>query len=99
MKGYPLWFPEPHDTGEPQIGDVGYLEDGAFVRLFNINVSDTNLHVTRWKRSFTVAEPLDPTAFDADPRKVLLPGAYHSNGTAKRDIGALLSLYVILSFL
>ena len=94
VQGYPLWFPEPHDTGEPQIGDVGYLHQGAFVRLFNINVSDTSHHVTRWKHPFAVAEPLDSTAFDADPRKVLLPECYRSHGTAERDVGALLSLYV-----
>ena len=94
MQGYPLWFPEPHDTGEPQIGDVGYLHQGAFVRLFNINISNTGNYVTRWKRPFVVTEPLDSAAFDADLRKILLPGPYRSHGTAERDVGVLLSLYV-----
>ena len=94
MKGYPLWFPKPHNTKEPQTGDVGYLQDGAFMRLFNINVSDTSHHITRWKHPFVIAEPLDSMAFNADLRKVLLPGHYRSHGTAERDVGALLSLYV-----
>ena len=35
--GYPLWHPEiERDRGlEVQIGDVGYLHKGAFIRLFN----------------------------------------------------------------
>ena len=34
--GYPLWFPEPHGTGEAQIGDVGYIdEEGRFMRILN----------------------------------------------------------------
>lgn len=34
-KGYPLWQPEPTKFGEVQIGDVGFLWEGAFMRLFN----------------------------------------------------------------
>ena len=33
--GHPLWHPEPTKFGEVQIGDVGYIDDGAFYRLFN----------------------------------------------------------------
>ena len=38
--GVPLWFPEPTEAGEIQIGDVGFLEDGCFHRLFNITVPE-----------------------------------------------------------
>ncbi|EKM59339.1 uncharacterized protein PHACADRAFT_136937 [Phanerochaete carnosa HHB-10118-sp] len=35
--GEPLWFPEPVvKFGEVLIGDVGYLDDGGFYRLFNV---------------------------------------------------------------
>jgi len=34
-KGYPLWEPEPRDSGEVTIGDVGYIHRGAFYRMFN----------------------------------------------------------------
>ena len=35
--GYPLWHPEiERDRGlEVQIGDVGYLHEGVFIRIFN----------------------------------------------------------------
>lgn len=34
--GYPLWEPEPKPgQGEVEIGDVGYLLEGGFYRLFN----------------------------------------------------------------
>lgn len=34
--GYPLWYPEGSKTGVPRIGDVGYISEGAFVRLLNV---------------------------------------------------------------
>lgn len=33
--GYPLWHPELPDDLEIQIGDVGFLRNGAFWRIFN----------------------------------------------------------------
>lgn len=33
--GLPLWQPEPTKFGEVQIGDVGYMFEGGFYRLFN----------------------------------------------------------------
>lgn len=33
--GMPLWEPEPNGTGEVEIGDIGYIQDGGFYRLFN----------------------------------------------------------------
>lgn len=35
--GYPMWFPEPsvNGLGDILIGDVGYIFDGSFVRLFS----------------------------------------------------------------
>ncbi|KAH9932555.1 uncharacterized protein B0H18DRAFT_986207 [Fomitopsis serialis] len=34
--GYPLWDPSPDPkAGEVEIGDVGFLENGQFMRLFN----------------------------------------------------------------
>ena len=35
-EGDAIWLPEPHVSGEVQIGDVGYILEGAFVRLFNV---------------------------------------------------------------
>lgn len=33
--GLPLWYPEPSKFGEVEIGDVGFVDDGSFIRLFN----------------------------------------------------------------
>lgn len=33
--GHPLWQPEPTKFGEVLIGDVGFVRDGCFYRLFN----------------------------------------------------------------
>ncbi|EGN94854.1 hypothetical protein SERLA73DRAFT_143743 [Serpula lacrymans var. lacrymans S7.3] len=33
--GYPLWFPEPCMYDEVTVGDVGYVREGVFHRLFN----------------------------------------------------------------
>lgn len=33
--GYPLWVPEPEKSGEVLIGDVGFVREGRFRRLFN----------------------------------------------------------------
>lgn len=38
--GWPLWEPEPTKEGEVLIGDVGYIYDGAFYRLFNVTFSE-----------------------------------------------------------
>lgn len=34
--GHPLWFPDPGNSGEVEIGDVGYVHKGRFLRLFNV---------------------------------------------------------------
>lgn len=33
--GWPLWQPEPTKFGEVLIGDVGFVQNGCFYRLFN----------------------------------------------------------------
>lgn len=34
--GLPLWHPEPGRNEQVEIGDVGFLHDGQFIRLFNV---------------------------------------------------------------
>lgn len=86
--GYALWCPEPHNTGELQVGDVGYIRDGAFIRLFNINSSRPEHQVTSWPIPFEVADPLPADTFQLDCRKALLtPGHYCSHGVVKKDVG------------
>ncbi|RPD58796.1 hypothetical protein L226DRAFT_539425 [Lentinus tigrinus ALCF2SS1-7] len=43
--GYPLWEPEPTKSGEVLIGDVGYVLEGSFYRLFNATLpADHAIH-------------------------------------------------------
>ena len=38
--GMALWFPEPDDAqDEVEIGDVGFIWDGSFTKLFNATVA------------------------------------------------------------
>ncbi|KAI0701530.1 WD40 repeat-like protein [Cerioporus squamosus] len=46
--GYPLWFPEPAQGHEINIGDVGYLFQGAFYRLFNATLPEDDPSHREW---------------------------------------------------
>lgn len=86
--GYALWYPEPHKTGEPQIGDVGYMKEGAFIRLFNINTSQPEHQVTFWKRPFETTEPLadSENLFLLDTRdRAISDGPHLSRGVRQRE--------------
>lgn len=86
--GHALWFPEPHKTGEPQIGDVGYVLDGALIRLFNINASKTDYKVTFWPKAFETTEPLADSkdVFILDERRGVIRDGHHlSRGVQERD--------------
>lgn len=86
QEGYPLWFPEPHDTGEVQIGDVGYIHEGAFVRLFNVNSADPSHAVTRWPLKFKPAD-LPSNALIIEPRhNALGPGRIRSKGVEESRV-------------
>ena len=87
-QGYALWYPEPHSTGELQVGDVGYIRDGAFVRLFNINGAKTEHKVTAWEPPFAAPQDLPADVFRIDKRKSsLAPGHYRSHGVEMREVG------------
>ncbi|GJE94335.1 WD40 repeat domain-containing protein [Phanerochaete sordida] len=95
--GYALWYPEPDElTGEPQIGDVGYMDDGAFIRLFNVDTSNEAHAVTyQWKPTFTLTESNVPSpdvfATLSQRRRPIEPGPYPSHGVRERDMGGSLS--------
>lgn len=43
--GYPLWEPEPTKSGEVLVGDIGYILEGGFYRLFNATLpADHAIH-------------------------------------------------------
>ncbi|GJE94286.1 WD40 repeat domain-containing protein [Phanerochaete sordida] len=87
--GYALWYPEPHEpTGQPQIGDVGYMRRGGFIRLFNINESRDEHAVGFWKPPFKPDSTPSPDVFILDKRdRPIAPGPYPSKGVRRVEIG------------
>ena len=89
-EGHALWRPEPHaGTGKPQIGDVGYMSEGAFIRLFSLNPSlKPEQQVTFWPKPFKPATLLDPEVFDQlNKREALRTGHYPSHGVYRLKLG------------
>ncbi|EKM58786.1 uncharacterized protein PHACADRAFT_73658, partial [Phanerochaete carnosa HHB-10118-sp] len=87
--GHALWYPEPHESGEPQIGDVGFMFEGAFIRLFNLDTSAAEKKVTFWDPPYKITEPVPPGVFKIDRRRQpLVPGNYRSHGVESREIHA-----------
>ncbi|KZT00235.1 uncharacterized protein LAESUDRAFT_666522 [Laetiporus sulphureus 93-53] len=41
-QGYPLWNPEPPSRFEVEIGDIGFIADGSFYRLFRATEDPTH---------------------------------------------------------
>ncbi|EKM56563.1 uncharacterized protein PHACADRAFT_253764 [Phanerochaete carnosa HHB-10118-sp] len=88
-EGHALWYPEPHVSGEPQIGDVGFMRNGAFVRLFNLDTSAPGKKVVCWDPPFKVTEDLPRSVFTIDPRRCpLVPAHYPSHGVEVKQKGA-----------
>ncbi|EKM58839.1 uncharacterized protein PHACADRAFT_248935 [Phanerochaete carnosa HHB-10118-sp] len=84
--GRALWYPEPHESGEPQIGDVGYILEGAFIRLFNLNVSVPENAVMFWEPPFEITEPLPPGLLRIDRRRrPLAPDHYRIHGAERKE--------------
>lgn len=82
-KGYPLWQPEPTRYGEVQIGDVGFLDDGAFYRTCNVIKTDQGF-----------ATSTDPERLEVDRMSIhrrqeaILPGMLQMGMTLELHAGA-----------
>ncbi|EKM58806.1 uncharacterized protein PHACADRAFT_86413 [Phanerochaete carnosa HHB-10118-sp] len=88
-EGHALWYPEPHESGEPQIGDVGFIHRGAFIRLFNLDTSAPEKKVTFWPVPFDDIKPLPPHVLQIDRRhRPLVPDHYCSHGMESKEIHA-----------
>ena len=90
-EGHALWFPEPHESGEPQIFDVGFISEGAFIRLFNLDASESasDKRVTFWKPPFEDAEPLPAGVHKINRRpRPIAPGHYRSHGVEEKKMHA-----------
>ncbi|EKM58791.1 uncharacterized protein PHACADRAFT_88495 [Phanerochaete carnosa HHB-10118-sp] len=87
--GHALWYPEPHESGEPQIGDVGFIHEGAFIRLFNLDLSAPEKKVTFWEPPYEITEPLPPGVLKIDRRhRPLVPDHYCSHGVESKELHA-----------
>lgn len=62
QQGYPLWNPE---AGEVEIGDVGFLKDGTFHRMFNVTYGSFDPTCGE----FGVPEGFAPFAISASGRR------------------------------
>ncbi|GJE99313.1 WD40 repeat domain-containing protein [Phanerochaete sordida] len=85
--GYPLWCPEPHISGEPQVADVGFLHEGKFIRLFNLDKASPEKAVTRHKPPYTDITSFPPNALQINPTPNLLSaGHYCSRGVRSSNV-------------
>ncbi|GJE89906.1 WD40 repeat domain-containing protein [Phanerochaete sordida] len=84
--GHALWEPEPNDTGEVRFGDVGFVQEGSFVRLFNLDPSVEEWKVTRWEPPYKPeALPDGALKIKRTPRK-FDSGDYCSHGVYSTDV-------------
>lgn len=86
--GLPLWHPEPTKFGEVQIGDVGYVDDGCFYRLFNA-IRPASDPLNKWG----VPENFVELVVNADfalhtEENYLQPGPVCTTSTAWKKTGA-----------
>jgi hypothetical protein len=74
--GWPLWKPDRDNPNKRvSVGDVGFISDGRFVRMFNIRLkSDDPLH-----EQYGVPEPYHPIEPALFTKRWLESGDYHSN--------------------
>lgn len=86
-EGHALWFPEPHSSGEAQIGDVGFIKDGAFVRLLNVDTGNQHYRVDYWPDPFVPAPLTKSTLLPPEMRENAIgPGRYRSRGVQESEV-------------
>ena len=84
--GLPLWHPEPAEPfGEVEIGDVGYVSEGAFIRLFNaMRPADDAINAKGVPASFVMLEP-NPDLLRSGEHH-LSPGPICTTTTSYREV-------------
>lgn len=92
-RGAALWYPEPHATGEVQLGDrdVGYISDGAFIRFFSLHPAPEPHYAVPAGYWTALPEPLPqyPNNAQVDIReRVIAPTALQSKGIVRTEIRA-----------
>ncbi|KIP05418.1 hypothetical protein PHLGIDRAFT_14562 [Phlebiopsis gigantea 11061_1 CR5-6] len=85
--GLPLWEPEPSELGEVEIGDVGFIDEGGFCRIFS-----TTRHKDDPANVFGVPEGFSPLEYNERALRhtsidYLLPGPIYSSSMRQFSIG------------
>ncbi|KAI9445971.1 hypothetical protein H4582DRAFT_1785351, partial [Lactarius indigo] len=77
--GHALWEPDPGEYSPAQVGDVGFIRDGKFHRLFNALLpADDPSHESRGTPPYH--EPLQLRLRDHIDRGTLSPNNFYSYG-------------------
>ncbi|EKM58726.1 uncharacterized protein PHACADRAFT_182972 [Phanerochaete carnosa HHB-10118-sp] len=86
--GLPLWHPEPTpEHGEIEVGDVGYVSEGQFIRLFNaMRPEQDPLNALGVPKGFVMLEPNARHSFSAPTH--VSPGPICTTSTTSRKAGA-----------
>jgi hypothetical protein len=93
--GTALWEPEPSHLGEVQIGDVGFIQEGTFYRLFNILHSpDDPLNVHGVPSGFEQLI-IDKDFYIETKEGALQPGPIYNEQTIKAHVKAEITAYVV----
>jgi len=77
--GYALWEPDPGEFPPVEVGDVGFIRDGKFHRLFNALLPENHLSHERLGVPGD-HEPLRPRMQDHINRGTLSPNTFYSYG-------------------
>lgn len=87
--GYALWCPDGHDNAdEIEIADVGYIEEGAFIELFNAKYPAGHPRNSR-KQVPTGHEPFDwKTILYNEHSDDMDPGVYSSKSVHHKKTAA-----------
>jgi hypothetical protein len=77
--GNPLWEPDPGEYAPVELGDVGYLYKGAFIKLFNASkaiddLSNQQLGLTRGHHPLRIGGILRQTALAKAPEYISSEG-------------------------
>ena len=87
--GYALWEPDPQGDPQVQLGDVGYIRNGGFHRLFNVHLQPDDPSQPRTlPQGFEV---LSSESSRIRPR-TLRPGAYFSHSVRSTELASSISV-------
>lgn len=86
--GYPLWDPEPEEQGTVCIGDVGYISEGRFRRLFNATrpANDALNALFGVPDGYEPLQIKEPLFEDKEPRMLRVGKSLNSNSITSTQV-------------